>query len=260
MRLRRGLRDHVHDRAVGVDDERRAVHAHVRLAVHLLLAPDAVLLGDGVVRVGEQREVEVLLVVELRDRRDRVGRDAEHGHAGGLVVAAVVADAARLRRAPGGVGLGIEVEDDGPAAQAREAHGGAVVVGELEVGGLVAGLDHGRRVSGRARGPDAAWRHPGRIDRDIGGEFLQARSRGGFTAIVAVDVPLGEMSARENVVAPDAASTAAAGRSAPALVSAAAPLGRRSECGVGQASPARGGGGRAGARTATPTLPRPDNR
>ena len=50
---------------------------HVRPAVHRLLDPDAVRLGDGVVRVGEQREVQALLVVELLDRLDRVGRDAE---------------------------------------------------------------------------------------------------------------------------------------------------------------------------------------
>ena len=41
-----------------------------------------------------------------------------------------------------GVGLGIEVQDDGPAAQLGEPHRGAVVVGKLEVGGLLAGLDH----------------------------------------------------------------------------------------------------------------------
>src|SRR3954462_6029893 len=135
VRLRRGLRDDVHDGAVGVDDERRAVHAHVGLAVHRLLAPGPVLLGDRVVGVREQREVEVLLVVELADRLDGVGRHAEDADARGLVVGAVVANAARLRRAAGGVRLGIEVEDDGRAAQVAEAHGVAVVVGARGRGG-----------------------------------------------------------------------------------------------------------------------------
>ena len=39
---------------VGVDDERRALDAHVRLAGVRLLAPDAVGIRDRVVRVGEQ--------------------------------------------------------------------------------------------------------------------------------------------------------------------------------------------------------------
>src|SRR4051812_34415596 len=34
------------------------------------------------------------------------------------------------------------LEDDGAPAQLGEAHGGAVVVGKLEVRGLLAGLDH----------------------------------------------------------------------------------------------------------------------
>ena len=54
---------------------------HKRAAVHRLLHPHAVLLADGVVGVGEQREVQPLLVVELLDRPHRVGRDAEHGRA-----------------------------------------------------------------------------------------------------------------------------------------------------------------------------------
>ena len=65
------------------------------------------------VLVGQQAEVQRLLVGELLDRLDGIGRDAEDDGAGGLVVGAVVADPAGLRRAAGRVGLGIEVEDDG---------------------------------------------------------------------------------------------------------------------------------------------------
>ena len=74
-------------------------------------------LGDRVVRVGEQGEVEVVLVGELLDRLDLVGRDPEHPRAGLVVVGAVVADAAGLGRAAGRVGAGIEVEDDGSPQQ-----------------------------------------------------------------------------------------------------------------------------------------------
>ena len=143
--LRRGLLDHVRDLALGIDDEGRALDAHVLLAVHGLLDPGAVEVGNRVVGVGEQGEVEPVLAGELRDRLDRVRRDADHPGAGGLVVGAAVADAAGLGRASPRVGPWVEVEDDGLAAQVGEGDRGAVLVGEREVG---RGLAR-RRASGR---------------------------------------------------------------------------------------------------------------
>jgi hypothetical protein len=96
-----------------------------------------------VVLVGEQGEVQRLAAVELLDRRDGVGRDAEDGRAGGLVVGRVVADPAGLRRAAGRVGLGVEVEDDRAAAQLAQPDPLAVLVGKLEVRRAVPGLDQG---------------------------------------------------------------------------------------------------------------------
>src|SRR5437763_1814685 len=74
--------------------------------------------------------------------RARVPRDAEHGGARGLLIRRVVADPTRLRRTARRVGLGVEVEDDGPPAQLRLRDRVAVLVGEGEAGGLVARLDH----------------------------------------------------------------------------------------------------------------------
>ena len=65
------------DLALLVDQERRADDAHVGLAVVLLLPPHAVRLGDGVVGVGQQREPEGVLLVELELLRRLVGADAE---------------------------------------------------------------------------------------------------------------------------------------------------------------------------------------
>jgi len=69
------------------------------------------------IRVGQQREVHVVLVVERLDRFDRVGRDAEDDRVVGGVGVGMVADRAGLRRAARRVGLGIEVEDDGTALE-----------------------------------------------------------------------------------------------------------------------------------------------
>ena len=70
------------------------------------------------------------------------GEIADHPGAGGLVVGAAVADPAGLGRAARGVGARVEVEDDGLAAQVRERDLVAVLVGEGEVGGRVAWLEH----------------------------------------------------------------------------------------------------------------------
>src|SRR5438309_11240372 len=61
------------DPALLVDEERRALDAHVLAAVHRLLAPHAVGVGHGVVLVGQQREPEAVLLVELALARRRIG-------------------------------------------------------------------------------------------------------------------------------------------------------------------------------------------
>ena len=104
MLFRLHLREDPGDLALGVDDEGGAQHAHVLLAVHRLLAPGAVLLGDRVVGVGEQGEAEVVFAGELGDRLDLVGRDPDHPGAGRGVLVGAVADAAGLGRAARGVG------------------------------------------------------------------------------------------------------------------------------------------------------------
>src|ERR1017187_5246004 len=63
----------------------------------------------------------------------------------------MIAHAARLRRAAGRVGLGIEVDDHGRAAEVRQLDGAAVLVRQLEVGSGVTLLNHARDASGGIR-------------------------------------------------------------------------------------------------------------
>ena len=136
VRFGRDLWEDLGDLAVGADDEGRPLHAHVLLAVHRLLDPGAVLLGDGVVGVGEQGEVEVEFAGELRHRLDLVGGDADHACARCLVLGAAIAHAAGLGRAAGGVGTRVEVEDDRLALELREPDLLAVLIGQGEAGRL----------------------------------------------------------------------------------------------------------------------------
>src|SRR3954453_4576986 len=105
MRLRRDLRKDLRDPALGVDQEGGTGDAHVGLAVHLLLTPDAVEVGDLVVLVGQGGEVEPVLVWGLALGRDRVGRAADEPRGSALVVVAVVSNPAGLGGGSGGVRL-----------------------------------------------------------------------------------------------------------------------------------------------------------
>ena len=51
--------------AIGIDDERRADHAYVHLAVELLFAVCAVQLVHGQVGIRQQRECEMVVLGEL---------------------------------------------------------------------------------------------------------------------------------------------------------------------------------------------------
>src|SRR6185295_12987732 len=90
--------------------------------------------GHLVAGIGEEGEVEAVLVAELAVARDRVGRDAEDQGAPRLDLAPAVAEGAGLFRTAGRVVLRIEIEDDRLAAQLRQLNLPAVVGGQAKVG------------------------------------------------------------------------------------------------------------------------------
>src|SRR6266496_1858829 len=59
------------------DDEGRSRGAEMLLSVHALFLPHAVLLADRVVRIRQQREVQLELVAELLNVRDRIRTDSK---------------------------------------------------------------------------------------------------------------------------------------------------------------------------------------
>ena len=81
---------------VGVDQEGRAVDAHVCAAVHRLLAPDAVALDDVAALVREQHDAEAVLVAEPVVAFHAVLGDAEHHRVRRLEVGALRGEAQRL--------------------------------------------------------------------------------------------------------------------------------------------------------------------
>ena len=88
------------DVAALVNEEGLAADAHVLLARELLLAVDAVGIGDRMVGVCEEREGKFVLVCELSVRALVVERDAEDFYPAPAELRERVAETASLLRAP----------------------------------------------------------------------------------------------------------------------------------------------------------------
>ena len=141
-----------------VDEERRADDAHVGAPVHLLLLPHVERLGDGVVGVGQQREA--------RAPYFSANLSCLAGLSGLMPSTTVSPMSPRMSLQPAGllraarrVGLRVEVHEHLAAPERRQRDLVAVLVGQVEVGGLVSGLERHATTIGRPR--DVA-RLPGR--------------------------------------------------------------------------------------------------
>ena len=132
------LRPDPRDPAVGIDQERGAADAHVRLAVVLLLDPRAVGLGDRVVLVGQQRERQAELLAERALAGGALRADAPDLGAALGDRPCRVAELAGLGRAAGRVVLRVEVQDGPAATLVGEVVDGARVIGQGDLGGRVA--------------------------------------------------------------------------------------------------------------------------
>jgi len=108
------------DFAVGVDQERAAYDALVRVAHEFLHAPHSVGFDHFVVGIAEQREIQFLLNAKFGEGFLRVGAGAQNQHAYFVEVFLCVAKLGRFSRSTGGVGLGKEEEHDAPAAEIGE--------------------------------------------------------------------------------------------------------------------------------------------
>src|SRR4051795_11419712 len=119
---------------LGVDQEGSA-QCHARLLVE-----DPVGLRRGAVRpeVGEQREIEALLLAEGLEAEHRVRADRQDLHACVGVGGQLVTELAQLTCADPGEGKGVEDQQDRGAPQIREGDELLVLVGKAEVGGAIA--------------------------------------------------------------------------------------------------------------------------
>src|ERR1700730_15889397 len=186
--------------AGAVDEECRALDAHRRLAVQVLLAPGAVGVGDPVAGIGEEREVEAVLVAELAVAGDVVGRNAEHGGAVGGQLGLAVTEGAGLAGASRGVVLRVEVQHDRLAAQGGEPDLLAVVGTQGEVGRALALFDplgllgHGSSFRVRSQRPFLSAASPRTRVPSSGEQFYDEDVDGTLegSGPVSLGLPLGE--------------------------------------------------------------------
>src|SRR5205807_1206232 len=99
--------------------------------------------------VGEQREREGLRLGEALVVLGGVEGDPEHVRPRLRQLWGSVTEPLPLPRSARGGGLGIPPQHDPPPGVVAKAHGTAVLVGQLEVGGGAAGLEHPVMLSGR---------------------------------------------------------------------------------------------------------------
>ena len=130
------------DLAGFADEEGTADDAHVGAAHELFFLPGAELLDGFVGWIAEERKIQVVLGFERSLGFDGVGAHAEDGHALLFELLLCVAKLGRFDGSTGGVGFGVEKEEDAVALEVFQGDFFAFVGLETEVGGFGADLQH----------------------------------------------------------------------------------------------------------------------
>lgn len=128
----------------GFANEERAAHdAHKSAAHEEFLLPSTEGFDGFVIRVAEQREIELVLGLEGSLRFHGIGAHAENRDFELIELLLCVTKLGRLDGSTGSIGFGIEEKKDTLALEVLERDGGAVLGEEAEGRGSVARLEHG---------------------------------------------------------------------------------------------------------------------
>jgi hypothetical protein len=134
----------VFDFAGFADEEGAADDAHEGAAHELFFLPGAEFGDEFVSGVAEQGEIEVLLGLEGGLGFDGIGAEAEDGDVKLVEIFFCVTKLGRFDGSTGGVGFGVEEEEDALSGEVGEGEDGAVVGFQGEVGGFGAWFEHSR--------------------------------------------------------------------------------------------------------------------
>jgi len=126
----------VFDFGVGADEEGAANDAIIGAAHELFFLPGAEFGDEFVIGVGEQGEIEILLGLEGGLGFDGIGAEAEDGDVQFIKIFFCVTKLGRFDGSTGGVGFGVEEEEDALAGEVGEGEGCAFVGFQGEAGGF----------------------------------------------------------------------------------------------------------------------------
>jgi hypothetical protein len=133
----------VFDFAGLADEEGAADDAHVGAAHELFFLPGAEF-SDGFVRgIAEERKIQILFGLEGGLGFNGIDAEAKDGDAELIEFFFCVTKLGRFYRSTGGVGFGVEEEEDALAGEVFEREFFAFVRLEAEGGGFGAGFEHG---------------------------------------------------------------------------------------------------------------------
>lgn len=163
----------------GFADEKGAANDAHELTPHeLLLLPGAIGLDSFVVRVAQQREVELVLGLEAGLGLDGVCAQAEDGHTALVELTLCVAKLGRLDGSTGGVGFGKQKKEDSLALKVLQGDVFVFVGLEVDAGSLVAGFEHEDprcRYFSRVANGEAVVPRPSMVYDGCRGKKLQLR-------------------------------------------------------------------------------------
>ena len=118
------------------DEEGAADDAHEGASHELFFLPGAELGDEFVSGIAEQREIQILLGFEGGLGFDGIGAEAEDGDVELVEVFFCVTKLGRFDGSTGGVGFGVEEEENALAGEVSEGEDGAVVGFQGEAGGF----------------------------------------------------------------------------------------------------------------------------
>jgi len=122
------------------DEEGAADDAHEGAAHELFFLPGAKFCDGLVSRVAEQRKIEIVLGLESGLGFDGIRAHAEDGHTMLVELVLCVTKLGRFDGSTGGVGFGVEEEEDAVALEISQGDKCVVVGFETEAGGFGAGF------------------------------------------------------------------------------------------------------------------------
>ena len=141
-----GIVDHLQDAPLLVDEEGHPLR-HLDHAAQQAAEPragDTVSARNGKVGIGEQREIQLVLLAEATVRFLALGRNTDNRRAAGRDFTIGIAQASRLLGAPGRVVHRVEIEDQLAAAEIAEADLRAIAARRREIGRRVPRPEVGR--------------------------------------------------------------------------------------------------------------------